>query len=82
MEMLRALLDDPTFDWEEPLTFMTISAGKLKASRRDVRLHMLLHSMRHYAQLATLARSHGFEPDWPMDFLFLNAKAAAWENAP
>ncbi len=80
MHKLRALLAEDRFDWDQHLTFTTMSAGRLEASRRDVLLHLLLHSMRHYAQLATLVRSHGFKPDWPMDFLFLNAKPAASDS--
>jgi uncharacterized damage-inducible protein DinB len=34
--------------------------------------HALLHSVRHYGQLATLARQHGVAPDWPMDYLFMD----------
>jgi len=32
----------------------------------------MLHAVRHYAQLATLARHHGVKPDWPMDILMLD----------
>ena len=28
--------------------------------------------MRHYAQLASLARHIGVKPDWLMDYLFMN----------
>jgi uncharacterized damage-inducible protein DinB len=35
-----------------------------------------MHSIRHYAQLATLVRQHGFQPTWPMDYLFTAAQCA------
>ncbi len=76
LDLVRPLLAGEAFDWNEVIEFQTISLGRLRATRRDVLLHMLLHSIRHYAQLATLVRSRGFKPDWPMDFLFVNASRA------
>ena len=52
---------------------MTITMGKLKAPRKTIMfLHALMHSIRHYAQLATLARQNGFKPDWAMDYLYMS----------
>ena len=67
----RRLIADSSIDWSEKLEFTTISAGKRTASRRKILFHGLLHSIRHYAQLATLVRKHGIKPDWPMDLIFL-----------
>lgn len=49
--------------------FPTRSAGVLKASKRKMLLHALLHSVRHWAQLAVLLREHGHATDWQHDFL-------------
>ena len=76
LAMVQALLAREDYDWSTEFEFQTITLGKLRAARRDVLLHLLLHSIRHYAQLATLVRSAGVKPDWPMDFLFLNARPA------
>lgn len=74
MELLRLLLDrDDTF-WNEVLEMKTRSAGTLRASRRTVVVHLLTHSIRHYAQLATLSRQHGVPPDWPMDYILMQAR--------
>jgi uncharacterized damage-inducible protein DinB len=51
------------------LEFKTRSAGTLRATRRTVLVHLLTHSIRHYAQLATLARKEGVAPDWGMDYI-------------
>jgi uncharacterized damage-inducible protein DinB len=67
----RALLADTSIDWEEKLEFTTISMGTRKASRKTIFFHALLHSIRHYAQLATLVRQHGIKPDWGMDYLVM-----------
>ena len=71
MELLRPLMnrDDPF--WETILEFKTRSAGILRASRRTVLVHLLTHSIRHYAQLATLVRQHGIAPDWGMDYILM-----------
>jgi uncharacterized damage-inducible protein DinB len=63
-------------DWEVGLAFSTRSAGVLKASRRTVFVHLLMHSIRHYAQLATIVRHNGVKPDWGMDYLLMGATSA------
>ena len=77
MKIFRELIVTPEFNWEQPVTFATRSAGTLKASRRTVLVHTLMHSIRHYAQLGTLVRQHGIKPDWPMDYLFMGAQPAS-----
>ncbi len=76
MGILRELLARQEFDWEHRISFQTRSAGTLSASRRTVLVHMLMHSVRHYAQLATLVRQHGINPGWSMDYLFMGAEQA------
>lgn len=58
---------------EEVIALQTVSAGTLHASRRKLFVHILLHSMRHWAQLTTLLREADFKTDWPKDFLFSEA---------
>jgi uncharacterized damage-inducible protein DinB len=74
--LLRALVADTSYDWESEMEFMTISSGRLRASRRAMFIHVVMHSMRHYAQLATLVRQHGFTPGFAMDYLMLEARPA------
>lgn len=57
--------------WEGQIEFTTITAGKVRSSRRTVLVHLLMHSLRHYAQLATLVRQHGINSGWPMDYLYM-----------
>jgi uncharacterized damage-inducible protein DinB len=72
--LVRNLLANPAYDWSAELTIDTISAGRLRASRETILLHLTLHSMRHYAQLATLLRQLGYKTTWPMDYLFAGAQ--------
>jgi uncharacterized damage-inducible protein DinB len=72
---MRSRIEDlhrnDAYDWEEVIDFNTRSMGVLRTSRRTVLIHLLMHSIRHYAQLATIARQAGFKPEWPMDYLFM-----------
>ncbi|MGC1870415.1 MAG: DinB family protein [Acidobacteriaceae bacterium] len=57
----------------EVIALQTVSAGTLHASRRKLFTHILLHSIRHWAQLSSLLREAGYKTDWPKDFLFSEA---------
>ncbi|HYX67666.1 MAG TPA: DinB family protein [Terriglobales bacterium] len=48
---------------------------RVEASRRKMLGHVLLHSLRHWAQLATVLRQHGYKTDWQHDFIFTEALA-------
>jgi len=58
-------------DWDAKFEFQTLTMGRARASRKTVFFHALMHSIRHYAQLATLVRQHGFKPAYPMDYLLM-----------
>jgi uncharacterized damage-inducible protein DinB len=58
-------------DWDKKFEFQTLTMGLARASRKTVFVHALMHSIRHYAQLATLVRQHGFKPPYPMDYLLM-----------
>jgi uncharacterized damage-inducible protein DinB len=75
LEILKELLANESFDWDQQIEFMTLTSGRRRATRRAVFQHALLHSIRHYAQLATIARQHGFSQR-PMDFLNTNSQSA------
>jgi len=74
LDLIRERLADPTYDWSAELAFETITLGRLRTTREAILIHLLMHSIRHYAQLATLVRQHGFQPTWPMDYLFTAAQ--------
>src|ERR1700761_5699384 len=65
-DMIRNLLANPAYDWSEEIIFDTITLGRLRASRETILVHLIMHGIRHYAQLATLIRHEGFKTDWPM----------------
>jgi uncharacterized damage-inducible protein DinB len=75
MELYRQALDFETA-WAEQIEFQTRSAGVLLASRKTVLFHAVFHGIRHYAQLGTLVRQHGYKTDWYGDYLFMGATRA------
>jgi uncharacterized damage-inducible protein DinB len=72
MELYRQALDSG-MDWEEQIEFQTRSAGVLLTSRKTILFHAFFHSIRHYAQLGTLVRQHGYKTGWFGDYLFMGA---------
>jgi uncharacterized damage-inducible protein DinB len=56
-------------DWNERIAFPTRTMGQVRSSRKTILFHAMLHGIRHYAQLASLVRQHGFKTAWPMDYL-------------
>lgn len=60
-------------DLAQRMDFQTISAGELSASARKVVVHLLLHGVRHWAQLATSLRQQGHSTDWHHDILMSDA---------
>jgi uncharacterized damage-inducible protein DinB len=73
--LLQTLLAS-NLDWEEKINYMTRSMGPARSSRKTILFHSLLHSVRHYAQLATLVRQHGIKPGWQMDYLMMDFERA------
>jgi uncharacterized damage-inducible protein DinB len=77
MELLRPLMDRDEAFWETVLEFKTRSAGTLRASARTVLVHLLTHSVRHYAQLATLVRTYGIASGLDMDYILMHLVPSA-----
>jgi uncharacterized damage-inducible protein DinB len=73
--LLQRLLDED-IDWNQTIEFKTRALANARSTRKIILFHTLLHGIRHYAQLATLARQHGVKPDWPMDYFFMGSPLA------
>jgi len=56
-------------EWGEVITFETVSAGTLSASKRKIVAHALVHGIRHWAQIATALRQAGHGEQWMHDLL-------------
>ena len=60
-------------DLSRRMEFHTLSAGTMTASARKVVVHLLMHGIRHWAQLATTLRQQGHATDWSHDILMSDA---------
>ncbi len=49
---------------------LKLPMGTYQTSRRKLAVHILLHEMRHFAQIAYAARAAGQEPPGDHDILF------------
>ena len=58
----------PTDDWDSPQDFMILNY-KTTATPRKIITHVLMHEIRHWAQIGTLLRLNGIVDDFH-DFLF------------
>lgn len=57
-------------DLQRVLTFETLSMGTLSASASMILGHVLIHTIRHWAQISTALRQAGYRDQWPHDILF------------
>jgi hypothetical protein len=74
-KMFQSLLDDPATNWNETfnLAYEWLPANLRIASRRKLTAHALIHSQRHWAQLATLLRDAGLPSNYWGDLIFSRA---------
>ena len=63
-------------DWNERIEYMTRVIGPASSRRKTLFFHAMMHSIRHYAQLATLVRQHGIKPGHQMDYLLMDIERA------
>lgn len=56
-------------DYRERLTFATLSAGTITASKHKILANFVTHGLRHWAQIATALRQAGHGDQWPHDLL-------------
>ncbi|MDB4886049.1 MAG: DinB family protein [Gemmatimonadetes bacterium] len=72
-QLESALLQAAEGGLQREVEFMTLTAGKQRASGRKIAAHALMHGIRHWAQLATVLRERGHPTDWPHDLLLSDA---------
>ena len=51
------------------LTFQTLTAGTVSASKHKIASNVFLHDIRHWGQIATVLRQNGFGDQWAHDLL-------------
>ena len=70
----RELIDDflaraDDREMREVLEFQTLTAGPVRATKYKITANLVNHGVRHWAQIATVLRQHGFGDQWAHDFL-------------
>ncbi len=70
----RALLVDfltsaPDAELDRVLTFQTLTAGTVTATKHKIASNIFLHGIRHWGQIATVLRQNEFAVEWPHDAL-------------
>lgn len=55
--------------FREQLTFATLTAGTITASKHKILANFVNHGVRHWAQIATALRQAGYGDQWPHDLL-------------
>jgi len=73
-QLVQFLTSAPESELDRVLTFQTLTAGTVSASKYKIASNVFLHGIRHWGQVATVLRQNGFTDQWPHDMLLSNVK--------
>ena len=73
-QLVHFLTTAPEKELERVLTFQTLTAGTVSASRHKIASNIFLHDIRHWGQIATVLRQNGFADQWAHDLLLSDIK--------
>lgn len=73
-QLVEFLTSAPESDLGKTLTFQTLTAGTVTASKHKIASNIFLHGIRHWAQIATVLRNQGFPAQWPHDMLLSDTR--------
>jgi uncharacterized damage-inducible protein DinB len=71
-QLVDFLTSAPESELDRVLTFQTLTAGTITASKHKIASNVFLHGIRHWGQIATVLRQNGFADQWPHDMLLSN----------
>lgn len=72
--LLREYLDTmPSGERAHEMTFQTRTMGPLSATAHKMIVHVFIHGIRHWAQVATVLRQAGYAQSWEHDWLLSDA---------
>ena len=72
--VVQFLTSAPDSELDRVITFQTLTAGTVTASKHKIASNIFLHGIRHWGQIATVLRQKGFADQWPHDMLLSNIK--------
>lgn len=73
-QLVDFLTTAPESELDRVLTFQTLTAGIVTASKHKIASNVFLHGIRHWGQIATVLRQHGFADQWAHDMLLTSVK--------
>jgi len=73
-QLVRFLTSAPESELDRVLTFQTLTAGPVSATKHKIASNIFLHGIRHWGQVATVLRQHGFADQWGHDMLLSSVK--------
>lgn len=68
-QLIDFLTSAPESELDRELTFQTLTAGTVTASKHKIASNIFLHGIRHWGQVATVLRQQGFSEQWSHDLL-------------
>jgi uncharacterized damage-inducible protein DinB len=68
-QLVQFLTTAPEAELDRVLTFQTLTAGLVTASKHKIASNIFLHGIRHWGQVATVLRQNGFADQWSHDML-------------
>jgi uncharacterized damage-inducible protein DinB len=71
-QLVDFLTSAPESELDRVLTFQTLTAGTITASKHKIASNVFLHDIRHWGQIATVLRQNGFADQWSHDMLLSN----------
>ena len=71
-QLVQFLTSAPDSELDRLLTFQTMTAGTITASKHKIASNIFLHDIRHWGQIATVLRQNRFADQWPHDMLLSN----------
>jgi uncharacterized damage-inducible protein DinB len=73
-QLVHFLTTAPEKELDRVLTFQTLTAGTVSASKHKIASNIFLHDIRHWGQIATVLRQNGFGDQWAHDLLLSDIK--------
>jgi uncharacterized damage-inducible protein DinB len=73
-QLVHFLTSAPESELDRVLTFQTLTAGTVTASKHKIASNIFLHGIRHWGQIATVLRQSGFANQWAHDMLLTNVR--------
>ena len=73
-QLIDFLTSAPESELDRELTFQTLTAGTVTASKHKIASNIFLHGIRHWGQIATVLRQQGFSEQWSHDLLLTSVK--------